>query len=345
MNTSSNPLGTASAGSLETAANAFESILSGESQDSEDTNEAPQANEPSDDGTDDEPVDQADDEGGDDEGEEAEESEGDESEDESDDEEESDEDDEREPVYTVKVDGQEVDVPLSELVKGYSRTADYTRKTQEVAQIRKQAEQAAQESIAARDQYAQRLVQLDQLLQQQAPQEPNWEELRATDPIEFAAQWADHQRRQQYQQQVQAERQAIMQQQQREQMMQMQQRLEQGRQWLNQTIPEWKDAETAKAERASMKAYGKRYGYSDEELAQVADPRAVVLLRKAMLYDRMQEKRGQIKPAKKADAPVMKPGPASTPSTKKVSQVVRAKQRLAKTGKVSDAAELFKSFL
>lgn len=345
MQTSSNPLGTASAGSLEAAANAFENILSGNDQDTEDANEAPQGDEPSDEADDEvSPGDRGVEEG-DDEGEAPQESEDDESDDDSDEEEESDEDDEREPVYTVKVDGQEVDVPLSELVKGYSRTADYTRKTQEIAAIRKQVEAVAQESIAARDMYAQRLVQLDQLLQQQAPQEPNWAELRATDPIEFAAQWADHQRRQQYQQQVQAERQAIMAQQQQEQALQMQQRLEQGRQWLTEAIPEWKSPETAKAERAALKAYGKRFGYSDEELGQVADPRAVVLLRKAMLYDRMQEKRGQIKPAKKADAPVMKPGAASRPSTKKASEVTRAKQRLAKTGKVSDAAALFKSFL
>lgn len=345
MNTSSNPLGTASAGSLEAAANAFENILSGDSQDTEDKNEAPQGDEPSDDDTEDESTEQVTDEGEDDEGEEPEESEDDESEDESDEEEESDEDDEREPVYTVKVDGQEVDVPLSELVKGYSRTADYTRKTQELSAVRKQAEAIAQESAVVRDQYAQKLVQLDQLLQQQEPQEPNWEHLRATDPIEFAAQWADYQRRQQFRQQVEIEKQAVMQRQQQEQMVQMQQQLEQGRQWLAEAIPEWKDAEKAKAERAALKAYGKRAGYSDEELSQVADPRAVVLLRKAMLFDKMQEKRGQIKPSKKTKTPVLKPGTASTPSAKKTSDLVRAKQRLAKTGKVSDAANLFKSFL
>lgn len=42
-----------------------------------------------------------------------------------------------EPTYTVKVDGEEIAVPLSELVAGYSRTADYTRKTQQLAEQRK----------------------------------------------------------------------------------------------------------------------------------------------------------------------------------------------------------------
>ena len=38
------------------------------------------------------------------------------------------------------VDGEDVEVPYSEALKGYSREADYTRKTQEVAQQRQEAE-------------------------------------------------------------------------------------------------------------------------------------------------------------------------------------------------------------
>ena len=41
----------------------------------------------------------------------------------------------------VKVDGEDVRVPLSEAVAGYSRQADYTRKTQEAASVRQMAEQ------------------------------------------------------------------------------------------------------------------------------------------------------------------------------------------------------------
>lgn len=42
----------------------------------------------------------------------------------------------------VKVGGDEVEVPLREALDGYSRTADYTRKTQELAAQRQQAEYA-----------------------------------------------------------------------------------------------------------------------------------------------------------------------------------------------------------
>lgn len=42
----------------------------------------------------------------------------------------------------VKVDGEELPVSLNEALQGYSRTQDYTRKTQETAELRKQADQA-----------------------------------------------------------------------------------------------------------------------------------------------------------------------------------------------------------
>jgi len=51
---------------------------------------------------------------------------------------------EPEQTYAVKVGGQELQVPVSELVKGYQRTADYTRKTQQLASERRQLETADQ---------------------------------------------------------------------------------------------------------------------------------------------------------------------------------------------------------
>ena len=45
-----------------------------------------------------------------------------------------------EPTYKVKIDGQEQEVRLTELLSGYQRQADYTRKTQELAEQRRLAE-------------------------------------------------------------------------------------------------------------------------------------------------------------------------------------------------------------
>lgn len=48
---------------------------------------------------------------------------------------------EEEPKYKVKVDGEEVEVTQEELLRGYMRQSDYTRKTQQLANERQQVEQ------------------------------------------------------------------------------------------------------------------------------------------------------------------------------------------------------------
>ena len=55
---------------------------------------------------------------------------------------------EDDPTFTIKVDGVDTEVPLSELSKGYMRTADYTRKTQLLASQRRQLEDANQLMVA-----------------------------------------------------------------------------------------------------------------------------------------------------------------------------------------------------
>jgi hypothetical protein len=69
-------------------------------------------------------------------------------------------------VFSVKVDGKEVEVTLDELQKGYSRTQDYTRKTQQIAEVRKQTEVELQAVRAEREQYAQLLSALESQVQQ-----------------------------------------------------------------------------------------------------------------------------------------------------------------------------------
>jgi len=92
----------------------------------------------------------------------------------------------------VKVDGQDEEVPLREALSGYSRTADYTRKTQELAQQRQQAEYALTLERALQSQPAETLRILAQQYgvefgQQAAPQAPSYEdeyENPYTDPTE-----------------------------------------------------------------------------------------------------------------------------------------------------------------
>lgn len=61
----------------------------------------------------------------------------------------------------IKVDGEEVEVPLSEALAGYQRQSDYTRKTQELSKQRAelQTAQAIQEALATNPEETIRLLQ------------------------------------------------------------------------------------------------------------------------------------------------------------------------------------------
>ena len=92
------------------------------------------------------------------------------SEDEVADEEEETEEQESQPdKFVVKVNGEELEVTKDELLRGYQREADYTRKTQKLAEERRMVESEFQQVRAEREQYATVLVQLQQKLQEMAP--------------------------------------------------------------------------------------------------------------------------------------------------------------------------------
>lgn len=242
-------------------------------------------------------------------------------------------------TFRVKVDGEEVEVSEDELVRGYSRTADYTRKTQQLAEQRKQLEAELAPLRAERQRYAASLDQLDAALQAQAPQEPDWETLRNEDPAEFAATWALWQQYQTRQQAVRAERERVQQQVAADHVAQLRAQVDAERGKLLEALPAWKDSAVAKKERDELVAYAKASGYTDEELASVYDHRVLLVLRKAMLHDRAVKARPSVQ-QKIERVKVASPGtPASTKP--KVTEVTRAKQRLAKTGRVDDAAAVF----
>ena len=80
-------------------------------------------------------------------------------------------------TFTVKVDGQEVEVTQDELINGYSRQQDYTRKTQELSQQRKTIEQQ-QAELAQRDAiYSQLLPKMEAQLKGELANEPDWNTL------------------------------------------------------------------------------------------------------------------------------------------------------------------------
>ena len=247
------------------------------------------------------------------------------------------EEQEQPQVFSVKIDGTEVEVTLDELQKGYSRTLDYTRKTQQIAEVRKQAEGELQAVRAEREQYSQLLSALEAQVQQAAQPNIDWDRLYNEDPIEWVRQREVMRDNQDRAAAIQSEKQRLSQLSQQEQAQFMQQKLQHEQEALLAAIPDWKDAEKAKAEKTLLVEFGQKIGFTPEELKSVVDHRAVLMLRKAALYDQMMSKRGQIKPVTNNGPRPAKPGAAGRVSSN--TEAMRAQQRLAKTGRVDDAAD------
>lgn len=249
------------------------------------------------------------------------------------------------PRYKVKASGEEVEVTLEDLIKGYQREADYTKKTQTLAEQRKQVEAervVIEQAKKERDQYQQRLSVIENALRQ-APQE-NLEALKETDPIGYAVKVAEQTQREKQLMAIRAEQQRIAQQQQAEQSQHLSQFLAVEAQKLSEAIPEYADAEKGVQVKKDIREYAKRIGWSDEELASVYDSRAVLTLYRAMQYEKlMSNKAGVTK--KVAEAPKMlKPG-VSRQSDPNTEQTKKAQAQLRKTGRVADAANVFERFL
>lgn len=245
-------------------------------------------------------------------------------------------------LYTVKIDGKEEQVTLDEALKGYQRQLDYSRKTEALAKNRKEFEQERQAVTTERAQYAQLLTALQTQLQQLQPQEPDWQELYRSDPFEYVRQKDLHRERQEKLAAVNYEMQRMQSLAAQEQQAALAKLVEDNRVRLHETMPSWKDTKKWEADRAKILDYGKGLGFTEEELNATYDHRAVLALYKAMQYDAL---------LKNKPKPVASKGPKSAPAgsaastPKPTTEYTRAKQRLAKSGKVADAASLFEAFL
>lgn len=271
-------------------------------------------------------------------------------------EEESDEDEQEEveEVYSVKVDGEEMEVSLDELIKGYSRQSDYTRKTQELASERNQMAELQQQwaneisqAQAERQQYIDALGQF--VLNSQTAldgfQNVNWEELRRTDPIAFVTKKEEFREAQDRIQQAQAEQIAAQQKQQEEFSRVRQLAVQEEYKRLVEAVPEWGDSDKRGKIASELSSYAVEQGFTQEELKSLIDHRSLIVLMKAQKYDALQK--SDVKAKKVKNKPkVVRSGKGSnkkqdTARSKRIASMKRLKQ----SGKPEDAASLFEDFV
>lgn len=242
-------------------------------------------------------------------------------------------------TFNIKVNGQEVPVTLDELKAGYSRQSDYTQKTMQIAEERKALEADRQNLQALINDYQNALQ--SPMPAMEPPVRPD-AKLWDKDPIEAMRQTELYRQKMEDFQAESAKHQHLQQQAMAQKQQQMQEALNQQQVALKERIPEWQNEETATKEKAEIRRFGLSMGFTENELAQIYDSRAVQVLRDAMRYNQLQTKRGKVKQAPQGKS--LAPG-TPTPGEPQQLRKGKAMKRLAQTGHIKDAQAVFEQIL
>ena len=266
-----------------------------------------------------------------------------------DEEEEQSEEDEVPAILKLKVNGEEVEKPLDEVVALAQQGLDYTQKTQQVAEQRKELE-TMQEQFKAQEQAFQEQMQLnsvliedvakitalDQQLNQYA--NVNWQQLSDSDFVEAQKLFFTYnqlqQERSQLVSQFESKKQEVVQ----KQAQLMAEKIAKGKEILAKEIPNW-SPETNQA----LLSTGKDYGFTDAELNSIVDPRHVKVLHDAMQWRKLQQN-SVVKKKVSSAKPVVKPGAKDTKAEAN-SAHRQLRDQLRKTGKADTAQKLIENML
>ena len=261
------------------------------------------------------------------------------------------EDSDEQPISVVKlkVNGEELEKPLDEVIALAQQGVDYTKKTQEVAEQRKALEEYAQ-TIKVQEEAFQQQVQLQQALigdvaeltavDKQLAQfnDVNWQELSDTDFVEAQKLFFTYNQLQQKRSELATNLESKAQQVQQEQAKRMQERIEKGKEVLAKEIPNWSRETTQE-----LVAVGKEYGFTDDELGTIIDPRHVKVLHDAMQWRKLQ-KNSVVKNKVSQAKPVVKPGAKDT-KQEATSAKRQVRDALRKTGKSDLAQKLIEDMI
>ena len=255
------------------------------------------------------------------------------------------------PLYTIKADGEESVVSLNELVSGYQRQQTYTQRQQELAEERKTLDVQLQNVPAQQAAMQQTYQQYQEVLQQlrgqmeaaNAPADLDWDTLERENPIQWLKLKELERQRGAELQAVTAEQSRMHQMQQQENARKLEAHLAVERGKVLDRIPEWADGEVQAGEQRRLLEFGKAIGFSDKELDQLYDSRAVVVLRDAMRYNELTN--GDRITEAKSKIGSVKGGSQVTARHTRSRKAKEKRAKLKSTGKVDDAAAIFAEIL
>jgi hypothetical protein len=249
-------------------------------------------------------------------------------------------------LYKVVVDGQEQEVTLDELTKGYSRQSDYTRKTEKLSQDRKSVEEKNseytrlnEEAKIKRDQYENQLQVLSQQLQT-TETSVDMEKLYQEDPAEYVRQKAEQDRRKELLQASEQEQNRIRAEKQQESDKVYSQYLDNERKLLADKLPIYGDKDKGPEFIKNLTSYAKSIGYTDQEISMLVDHRAVMMLANAYRYDKLKKANLKNKKVTKVSKVVSSSSPKVQDDNDVVKRMNSKKATLKKTGNIKDAVSI-----
>ena len=242
-------------------------------------------------------------------------------------------------LYSVKVDGQEAQVTLDDLKQGYSGQKYVQQGMQDVAAKRKEAEDV----YTALNNERQQMAELYQSLQNgglaQPPEKPT-KELFEADPIGYMKQNLEYEEQKGAYDQQMAQLQQVSQQNSEASQNAQKAYLTEQMQILQRDIPEFADSVKGGKLKDQLVSVGSNhYGYTNEEISNITDARAIKVLNDAMKYQDIISGKTKAKVKTQSARPVLKPGAkkTATPNAKVRS---RQKAKLRETGSIDDAIGL-----
>ncbi len=234
-----------------------------------------------------------------------------------------------ETLYTVKVDGSEQDVSIDDLVKSYQLESTAQKRLSDAADQRKQIDVDRTAVAQERDRYAQGLQQIAATLQAQQHSEADLAKLKEDDPFAYQEAKVAQLERTEAARRIAGEQQQMF-----------QQKIAEEGARLVERIPEWRDADVRRREQEAVVTFARRVGFTDQELSQASDSRAIEVLRKAHLYEELMK--NDVPQVKKKVAKAKRMVKAGQPKTKtqvKSENQRRAYERFAKAGSKDAAVE------
>ena len=242
-------------------------------------------------------------------------------------------------MIRTKIDGKDGTAKFADVLKSYQLQGHVDNKAREVAAKEQQLQQQHQQADQA---VTQRLGQLDHIINTVGEEllrefhSIDWNTLRATDSAEYSARILDFNSRKaqldaaiKYGQDQRAEVDGRKSQ-------EMQQYVASEFRRLPELIPEWKDSVVANKEVDELRQWSAKVGFPPEIMNSITSAVAVQSMRKAMMWDRLQEGKANVENKVRTAPKIIKAG-AAQPGSRDQQNVRSLHANIKKTGGSKDA--------